>query len=272
MWSVCSCFLNCSQLLSFFALSHTPWLGPWCLRKYLTAESGSLAALLCRGLCCLVECSVVLIAVGWTDEECVCGWVGGRMRCSATLPSSHIHLCLSPFQPPTYSFSPSWPTPPPILVAPWLQVSNTAPACFLWGEGGREGGSPVSRLTLAPVVLAGGQLLLAAVWEELTVLAEEKNLAGRWATWLWFILHSWNVAGGLGKALSASTESRDTHVQTSHSFYSKACLTGKILNLAFQDEENRPNCDFAAWVTHLISYWLHVGSLLLGWLGKIVFN
>lgn len=149
MWSVCSCFLNCSQLLSFFALSHTPWLGPWCLRKYLTAESGSLAALLCRGLCCLVECSVVLIAVGWTDEECVCEWVGGRMRCSATLqccvgcsiqPSSHIHLCLSPFQPPTYSFSPSWPTPPPILVAPWLQVSNTAPACFLWGEGGREGG------------------------------------------------------------------------------------------------------------------------------------
>jgi len=32
---------------------------------------------------------------------------------------------------------------------------------------------------LAPAALAGGHMLLAEVWEELAVVAEEKNLAGR---------------------------------------------------------------------------------------------
>lgn len=43
----------------------------------------------------------------------------------------------------------------------------------------REGASPASLLTLAPTALAGGQMLLAEAWEELAVVAEEKNLAGR---------------------------------------------------------------------------------------------
>lgn len=42
-----------------------------------------------------------------------------------------------------------------------------------------EGWSPVSPADTRPVVLAGGQPLLAAACEELAVVAEEKNLAGR---------------------------------------------------------------------------------------------
>lgn len=211
----------------------------------------------------------------------VCPWVGGRMWCSVNSqccagcsiqPALHILFLLSP------SIC--------LLLTPFLLLSllqhlfrhdYRSLTLRLLVSSEEEGGREEVRDLVSPSDthsqgLSWGEPLLAAVWEELAVVVEEKNLAGRWATWLWFILHSWNVAGGLGKAFGASTESRDAHVQTSHSFYSKACLIGKILNLAFQDEENGPNCDFTAWVTHLISYWLHVGSLLLGWLWKIDFN
>lgn len=219
------------------------------------------------------------MAAGWTNEECVSEWVGG---CGAWPSHSAVQVAVSsqphtspfpslpPFQPPPCSFSPSWLTPTSIYLASPVTAGSLALAtlaCVLTGERGREEGrEEVPSLPLIPTskVLARGQPLLAAVWEELTVVAEEKNLAGRWTTWLWFIPSSWNAAGGVGKAFCASTESRDVHIQTSHSFYSKACLIGKILNLAFQDEENRPNCGFTVWVTHLISYWLHVGRLLLG--------
>lgn len=127
---------------------------------------------------------------------------------------------------------------------------------------------PDHRRLLTLMVLAGGQRLLAEAWEGKHHGSSMKEFGKEvLATWLWFILYSPNVAGGLGEAFNASTQRAETLIFKHHIlFIVQACLIGKILNLAGQHHESHPDRDFIAWVTHWIRYWLHGGSLLLGML------
>jgi len=103
-------------------------------------------------------------------------WVGGRGdEVLGHLAAPHIPLPFSPSISASYLLLFSLSTCSAIYL---VSSVITGLECCAGGEGGREGALSVP-LTLAPKVLAGGQPLLAAIWEELAVVAEEKNLAGR---------------------------------------------------------------------------------------------
>lgn len=66
----------------------------------------------------------------------------------------------------------------------------------------------------------------------------KEYLAVRWGTWLWFILYSWNVAGGLGKDLMPTLREQG-HTQISHSFYSTGMPHRKNIELGLPAEREQ---------------------------------